>query len=196
MIRQVSATLGNAMTKATGVSRRIQQCVVHLQNKDWEGALVNLFPALDQTAKRRRPKDGVGSRIRAFLEDEEGLISCIAMGNYIAKIEVDDVSITDALYKFGRTSIAHEGELDHRLNFNEEGRLVIGQDRWDLPVGYIFGMFIAVIVAHENRDELIGTELTATLFDQRVRINDIWGKRESVRQLIATKFHRPYLFNH
>ncbi len=184
------------MTKATGVSRRIQQCVVHLQNKDWEGALVNLFPALDQTAKRRRPKDGVGSRIRAFLEDEEGLISCIAMGNYIAKIKVDDVSITDALYKFGRTSIAHEGELDHRLNFNEEGRLVIGQDRWDLPVGYIFGMFIAVIVAHENRDELIETELTATLFDQRVRINDIWGKRESVRQLIATKFHRPYLFNH
>ncbi len=106
------------MTKPTGVSRRINQCIAHLQAKDWEGALVNLFPALDQTAKRRRSKDGVGSRIRAFLEDEEGLISCIATGSFIANVNVNGVSITDALYKFGRTSIAHEGELDRMRAVN------------------------------------------------------------------------------
>ena len=121
----------------TGVSRRVQQSIVHFQQRDWEGALVNLFPAVDKTATKRRPKEGVGARMRAFLEDEEGLISCIATGNYIKGIYADGASITDALYKLGRTTIAHEGELDPRLNFNEQGRIAISQERWDLPVGYI-----------------------------------------------------------
>ena len=183
------------MPVATGVSRRIQQCIVHMQTKDWEGALVNLFPALDQTAKRRRPKEGVGPRIRAFLEDEEGLISCIATGNYMVGIRNDGVSITDALYKFGRTAIAHEGELDPRLNFNEEGRVAVGRDRWDLPVGYIFGMSISVIAAPENADEHIPVELAATVFGERLKINEIWGKREIIRQLIAGKFQQPGMFD-
>jgi hypothetical protein len=183
------------MTKPTGVSRRINQCIAHLQAKDWEGALVNLFPALDQTAKRRRSKDGVGSRIRAFIEDEEGLISCIATGNFIANVNVQGVSITDALYKFGRTSIAHEGELDPRLNFNEGGQLVIGNDRWDLPVGYIFGMAIAVIVAPENAEEVLPAKLSATIMGEQRKLNELWGKRDTIRQFISAKFRNPNLFD-
>ena len=99
----------------------MQQCIEHIQEGDWEGALVNLFPALDNTAKKRRPKAGVGERIRAFLEEEEALVSAITTGSVLKGIHTDGVSITDALYKFGRTSIAHEGELDPRLQFNEGG---------------------------------------------------------------------------
>lgn len=69
------------MSAPSGVSRRVQQCVEHLQRRDWEGALVNLFPAIDKTAKRRRPSDGVGKRVRAFLQDEEVLITAVATGN-------------------------------------------------------------------------------------------------------------------
>jgi hypothetical protein len=47
------------MVKPTGISRRLMQCVTHLQSNDCEGALVNLFPAMNKTAKKRRPKDGV-----------------------------------------------------------------------------------------------------------------------------------------
>jgi hypothetical protein len=65
------------MVKPTGISRRLMQCVTHLRSNDCEGALVNLFPAMDKTAKKRRPKDGVGKRIKAFLTDEEALISAI-----------------------------------------------------------------------------------------------------------------------
>jgi len=66
------------MPKPTGISRRLEQCIQHLQSDDYEGALVNLFPAIDKTAKKRRPKDGVGKRIKAFLEEEETLISAAA----------------------------------------------------------------------------------------------------------------------
>ena len=33
---------------------------------DSEGAFVDLFPAIDKTGKRRRPKDSVGKRIKSF----------------------------------------------------------------------------------------------------------------------------------
>lgn len=187
-------TLGMTMTQPSGISRRLQQCVTHLQSKDCEGALVNLFPAIDKTAKKRRPKEGVGSRIRAFLEEEEALISAIATGNVFTRISVDGVTITDALYKFGRTPIAHEGELDPRLQFNDSGSLEIGSERWNLPSGYIVGMSVAVVAAQENEAERVAEDLGITLFGQQFRVNELWGQREKVRGFICEKFRNPRLF--
>jgi len=187
-------TLGIRMTTSSGVSRRIQQCIEHIQQQDWEGALVNLFPALDKTAKKRRPKAGVGERIKAFLEEEESLFSAVATGNVFKGIHVDGVSITDALYKFGRTSIAHEGELDPRLEFNTGGSLTIGQNKWNLPTGYIVGMSLAVVVAPENAKESIDPKLGFNLFGEQHQLNSLWGQKSKVQAAIATKFGNPMLF--
>ena len=182
------------MSKATGVSRRLLQCIKHLHTDDYEGALVNLFPALDQTAKRRRPKDGVGKRIKAFLEEEEKLISIIATGGCISNIVCNGVSITDALYKFGRTSIAHEGELDPKLNFNTDGAVEIGAEKWNLPIGYITGMLIAVVAAPENANENISDEFSITVFDKEFLISDLWGHPEKIKEHLCDKFQDDKLF--
>jgi len=182
------------MQKPTGVSRRLNQCVKHLQDNDFEGALVNLFPAIDQTAKRRRPKDGVGKRIKAFLEEEEKLISIIATGNCFSNIVCDGISITDALYKFGRTSIAHEGELDPRLAFNQNGSILIGTENWNLPSGYITGMCISVITAPENINEYINEPLGITIFDKPFPLADLWGNSKDIKLHICNKFKNKQLF--
>ena len=148
-----------------------------------------------QNAKKRRLKAGVGERIRAFLEEEEILISAIATGNVFKVIYTDGVSITDALYKFGRTSIAHEGELDPRLEFNETGSIVIGQDKWSLPTGYIVGMSLAVVVAPENARELVDTKLGFNLFGEQHQLNSLWGQKHKVQAVIAAKFKDPLLFH-
>lgn len=184
------------MNQPSGISRRIEQCVKHIQTADYEGALVNLFPALDKTAKKRRPKDKVGDRIRAFLEDEEVLISAIATGHVFTRICVDGISITDALYKFGRTSIAHEGELDPRLQFNNSGTVEIGSEKWNLPSGYIIGMSVAVVVAPENKMEKLSGQLSFSLYGQQFLVNDLWGNRELVRGVVCEKFQNTTLFEH
>lgn len=182
------------MSIPSGISRRIQQCITHIQTEDWEGALVNLFPALDKTAKKRRKKAGVAERIKAFLEDEEMLVSAIATGNVFKGIHTDGISITDALYKLGRTSIAHEGELDPRLEFNETGSIVIGQDKWNLPTGYIVGMSLAVIVAPENAKERVDDKYGFSLFGEQHQLNSLWGQQQKVQGIIAAKFKDPSIF--
>lgn len=178
----------------TGISRRIEQCIVHLQSSECEGALVNLFPAIDKTAKKRRPKAGVGERIKAFLADEEATISAVGTGNMLVDISIDGISVPDALYKFGRTPITHEGELDPRLRFTTDGSLRIGTNNWELPIGYIIGMCIAVIAAPENRGERLSRELAISILGRQFRINEIWGARECIEAHIGDIFNNHEVF--
>src|SRR3990172_10754339 len=106
------------MPQYSSISRRIQSCINYADAGNYESAMVNFFPALDKTAKRRRPKDGVGDRIRRFISDQEAIITAIATGNVFRNISINGVSFPEAIYKFGRTPIAHEGELHPPLTFN------------------------------------------------------------------------------
>ncbi|GAD88657.1 hypothetical protein VHA01S_008_00530 [Vibrio halioticoli NBRC 102217] len=184
----------NKTKKPSGVSRRLLQAIKHLSSNDYEGALVNLFPAIDQTAKRRRPKDGVGKRVKSFLEDEEKLISIVATGNCFSKIVCDGISVTDALYKFGRTSIVHEGELDPRIQFNLNGAIEIGSNKWNLSIGYITGMCVAVIVSYENHAESIEEQLAITVFGKQFPIESLWGNSRELKNHICREFRDSTLF--
>lgn len=107
---------------------------------------------------------------------------------------MNGVLITDALYKFGRTAITHEGELDPRLQFNDSGSVEIGSERWNLPSSYILGMSIAVIVAPENQAEKINDRLAFTLLGHQLRANDLWGQKTMVQKIICDEFRNPHLF--
>lgn len=160
---------------------------------DYEGALVHFFPALDKAAKRRRPNGGVGQRIRAFLADEEGLISAIATGHFLRNITIDGVSFPDAIYRFGRTSITHEGELDQRLEISTDGGLRIGRV-WSLPPSYIPAMCIAVMAAPECRHERVDRDAEVGLLGSRWRLNELWGSHERLKAHVAATFKDPHLF--
>jgi hypothetical protein len=177
----------------SSVSRRLAACFEAYQRKDYESALVHFFPALDKVAKRRRPKNGVGARIRSFLKDEEVLISAIATGN-VLRVAVYGTTFEDAIYKFGRTAIVHEGELDPRLQFVDSGVLSIGEV-WSLPSKYILGLCIAVMAAPECKGEAISTDATVNLFGRKWRLKELWGSEKEVKAHIARFSGNPNLFS-
>jgi hypothetical protein len=181
------------MNAPSGISRRIRQCSRHIAEQDWEAALINLYPAIDHTAKKRRPKAGVGERIKAFLTDEETLISVIATGGAF-KGRINGVTVPEALYKICRTSIVHEGQLDPRLQFNTDGMLLLGQDKWHFPKGYILGMTLAVVIAPENVHEAEAAEFGFSLGGSWLELNSLWGQKVKVQQNIAAQFGVADLF--
>lgn len=160
---------------ATGISRRIEQCFTHCMEQNYEGALVNLFPALDKTAKLRYPKDGVGERIRAFLRDEMSFITAISTGSKMHQVMYDDLTMEQAIYKYGRTSVMHEGELDPRLKVGPEGMFSFGAEGMMIPPKYVIGLAVAVVLAPENKTERMSRSFKIDILDTHCDINDHWG---------------------
>lgn len=162
----------------SGVSRRIEKAIEAYLERDYESCLIQYFPALDKTAKKRRPKAGVGTRIKGFLEDEIDIISDVALGSRL-NITNDGLSISDVLYKYARTSVVHEGELDSRITFNESIGLIASED-WCLNTRYILGLILAVILAPENYKEALGKEISFNIRGRSFRASELWGEREMI----------------
>ena len=181
------------MKNPSSISRRIESCIHYTNIKNYESAMINFFPALDKTAKKRRQREGVGSRIKKFISDEEEIITAISMGNILKNVNCNGVSFPEAIYKFGRTSIAHEGELDKRLNFNDVGELSIG-NVWNLPSSYINGLLLSVILAPENKNEYIKNPIEIILFRQKFKLNELWGAKDDIKKIISNSFRNPELF--
>ncbi|WP_336798232.1 hypothetical protein [Erwinia aphidicola] len=184
------------MAQQGSIGRRIESCINSYITKDYESALVHLFPAIDKTGKLRRNKDGVGSRIKSFLCDEEDLISFISINSILKGIKFDDYTFPEAIYKFGRTSIMHEGELDPRLIIGENIDLSIGRV-WQLPSTYILGMALCVILAPENSEEFLREDKMMTVHSFKHNINSLWGKSAEFRARINKNLQDegyPYSF--
>ena len=152
------------MPSQSVVSRRIEATLkAAYVDQDPEAALVHWVPALDKTAKRRRPKGGVGFRIKEFLADQESLIHMIAMNRpmNMRGIAVDSGGLPEAVYGFIRNSIAHEGEIDPKLTIVQSRTLSAGGS-WKLGISYLEALFIAVICAPENSHERIDDRFVMT----------------------------------
>lgn len=173
----------------SSISRRMEDSVKAFMSEDFETSLIHYFPALDKTAKRRRPNEGVGNRIRNFLDDELDIISHVATRN-IFRIECDGLSIPQAIYKFGRTSIAHEGELDSRLNFDNRTGMSIGQT-WNLPPSFITGLILSVIIAPENAGEKFENEYRLNIHGTDYQVSELWGQRQKIRDWMEAVYGRP-----
>lgn len=178
------------MAQPTGVSRRIDQCLRHLHAEDFEGALVNLFPAVDKTAKKRFTKAGVGKRIKSFLTEELPLISVIAnQANVFINMTNDGMSIVDAIYKFGRNALAHEGELNSRLVFQKGQFFSFGKDYWVFPANYISGLCVATVAAPENMNEYSSVNVSVEILKKNYHINELWGQRKFLEYEISSKLN-------
>ena len=169
------------MNKKSAISRRLESCIPLYMQKDYEGCLVHLFPALDKTAKLRMPKGKVGERIKNFINDQHTIITYVATGNSIGALVVDGVTLPDAIYKFGRNPIAHEGELDPRLQITEDGMMSIS-DIWILPSTFILGLIISVITAKENTTDTINGDFAVTINGNKFKLNELFGMEDHFRK--------------
>ncbi len=70
----------------------------------------------------------------------------------------------------------------------------IGAEHWNLPTGYILGMCVAVVVATENAGERVDDTVGVTVFGHQFQLNELWGQKTLVQNIICEKFRDPLLF--
>jgi hypothetical protein len=172
------------MPKPGSISRRIESSLTHLANNELEESLIHFFPALDKTAKIRYPRMGVGQRIKRLITDHEAIITAVAINNIITGATFSGLTIAEAMYKLGRTSILHEGELDSRLTFDNNTGLSIGHS-WNLNNAWIFGLILCVILSKENLQEYINPSYAITLWGVDYSANDLWGREDMIYSILA-----------
>ena len=179
-----------ASTTIGPIGRRIDSALAAIVSRKWEDALIHLFPAMDKTAKRRRPKASVSERIRAFIDEQQVIITAIAFGNILGRdCSFNGLTFSQAIYKFGRTSIAHEGQLDERLRITAGGGVRIGQV-WELPSSTVMAMCIAVIIAPENARERSASRGTLTVMGENFEVQELWGAQRKIEDTIRRQYRR------
>jgi hypothetical protein len=173
------------------IGRRICDAIQHTIAQDYERAFLHLFPAVDATARRRR-NIGVGARIRKFLSENEAIIQTIASpGLIMIGCRINGRTWADALYTLGRTAIAHEGQLDPRLQIADDGEICLDDaaGNWRLPSTYLIGISAAVITAPENAEERCDRDGQFINFGgTRVLVNELWGQRERLLDLLQERY--------
>ena len=92
-------------------------------------------------------------------------------------------------YKFGRTSIAHEGELDSRINFDNTAGMSIGRV-WNLPPSFITGLVVAVISAPENGAEAFEKDYVVSIHGTDFNLSELWGDRQRIREWMEGIYSR------
>ncbi len=174
---------------ASSVSRRIETSIISFMKKNYETSLIHFFPALDKTSKTRWPNARVGERIKNFIAYQESIIFAIATNNMFVNCSFGEISFAQAVYKYGRTSIVHEGELDHRLRINSAGNTKIGAV-WDLDSGFVFGLIISVIIAPENKNEKLEKDVPLRLFGREFNVSQLWGAQDEIEGLIRNVWNQ------
>jgi len=177
----------------TSVSRRIESAIDDYRAGNLESSLIHLVPAIDVTAKRRRNTNNVGKRFRGFFADYEKILWAITTKNVFVDCIIGDLTLPQVLYKYLRTTISHEGELDARLSIGEIQGMEVG-DTWKMPESLIPALILSVVIAPGNKNERIKDGVMFPLIDRKYDINQLWGAEDFVKSLLNAAFKRTDLF--
>ncbi|MEQ3723520.1 hypothetical protein [Alcanivorax sp.] len=171
------------MTTKSHIASRIEKAIESYQESDYEDALLQLFPAMDATAKKRYSKFGNAKRMKQFIADDHGIIWAAATGMLIGSINIDGTDLPSAVYKFARCTLIHEGGLDRRISFNAPGMVMLSANNWRFPPTFIPALIMIVVMAPENKGLTSSTELDYGFLGQQLQIDQLWGDKARVQEI-------------
>lgn len=175
----------------SAISRRLENALLSLFEKDYETSLLHCFPAIDKTASKRRPNEGVGKRFKAFLSDQTNIISPIGLGVRMGKgCTFGGMSFEEAIYDLARNHLIHEGEFADSLEISAARGSRLGGS-WELSSANILALIVATLAARENSEEAFSTAYELELFGQQIDLNTLWGKEKLVHEMIDLAFVKP-----
>ena len=167
----------------SGIGRNVKRALRAYEESDYEASAAAIFPAVDATGKKRFPAKGSGVRFRGIIEQQQDLITFLAIGNVIIGGSFYGKTMPEALWHFARCPLLHEAELDRRISFSNTDSLAIGET-WNLPPSFLLGIIVSVVAARENLGETEVLTGVVRFGSDHLDIQTLWGGEDFLRAII------------
>jgi hypothetical protein len=183
------------------VADSVKQALNYWDRQDWDTALFHASNAVDATAKKRYPQEGVAARYKRTVRDAVDIF-CVMGAPGIdfdesrfpiaVKSDLPDSrpDIADVLYGIHRHSHGHEDELPNGFELTPHGSRATRVHVWrngkiQLPAGSALGLIAIAVFAPENKDQVIPFDYQLTWFDHVFHISDWWGWQDHFREIFS-----------
>ena len=187
---------------AITVGDRIQAAIDHMDRREVELALSDVCIAIDITAQKYFNADkSSASLYKKFLQENMWIILTAGFGGVVVEgikvpfshpdIKGDDqgyCTLDQIIYHVMRCGLLHgTGEKDGII-WSNQTVLAYSDGILYISPNFIWGMMMAVIACPCNSQEHVNDTSWIALASFKYLVNDLWGKRSSVKLMIKSQF--------
>lgn len=189
---------------AVTVGDRIQSMIDHMDKGEIELALSDVCIAIDITSQKYYGETHSSATCyKKFLKENIWMIVVTGMGNLISDsikipfkhedVKTDDqgyCTLEQIIYHVMRCGLIHGTGEDNKIIWNNRIPLVLDKyGNLNLSPSFIWGLALCVITCPVNNGEKVRDTCWISTASFKYLINDLWGKRDSVRKMIKSRYN-------
>ena len=188
---------------SVSVGQRVQSMIDHMSKGEIELALSDICIAIDITSQKYyNEPNSSASCYKRFLKENIWMIVVTGMGSLITEavklpfthkdIKSDYegyCTLEQIIYHVMRRGLIHGTGEESKIVWNTNVPLAIDKDQnLNISPSFIWGLALCVITCPVNLHERVGDYCWISMATFKYLINDLWGKRDSVKNMIKSQY--------
>ena len=188
---------------SVSVGQRVQSMIYHMSKGEIELALSDICIAIDITSQKYyNEPNSSASCYKRFLKENIWMIVVTGMGSLITEavklpfthkdIKSDYegyCTLEQIIYHVMRCGLIHGTGEESKIVWNTNVPLAIDKDQnLNISPSFIWGLALCVITCPVNLHERVGDYCWISMATFKYLINDLWGKRDSVKNMIKSQY--------
>ena len=188
---------------SVSVGQRVQSMIDHMSKGEIELALSDICIAIDITSQKYyNEPNSSASCYKRFLKENIWMIVVTGMGSLITEavklpfthkdIKSDYegyCTLEQIIYHVMRCGLIHGTGEESKIVWNTNVPLAIDKNQnLNISPSFIWGLALCVITCPVNLNERVGDYCWISMATFKYLINDLWGKRDSVKNMIKSQY--------
>ena len=188
---------------SVSVGQRVLSMIDHMTKGEIELALSDICIAIDITSQKYyNEPNSSASCYKRFLKENIWMIVVTGMGSLITEavklpfthkdIKSDYegyCTLEQIIYHVMRCGLIHGTGEESKIVWNTNVPLAIDKDQnLNISPSFIWGLALCVITCPVNLHERVGDYCWISMATFKYLINDLWGKRDSVKNMIKSQY--------
>jgi hypothetical protein len=182
------------------VGDSVKRSLDHWERRQWVAAMAHACDAVDTTARRRYPKQGVANRFKRTIRDSLDIFRVMAAPEIdfaesrfpiAVKSDLPDgrPDIADVIFAIHRWNRGHDDDLPHGFDLTPYGPRPAGVHIWrnrriQLPASAAIGLLAVAVFSPENKGENIPEGYQLSWHQHVFHIYLWWGWQDHFREVI------------